>query len=324
MEQLRLGILGYADIVRRRILPALSESKQVVLSGIATRRDPEEYPEIQLLSETPRFYRGYEALLADPAIDAVYIPLPNSLHVEWAIRAMEAGKHVLCEKPMALSLAETKRLFSVADTNHVQLCEAFACMQSPLFPVLRDMITQGYIGDLTVMNAFFHYYKPGWESTIVAKPELGGGAFNDVGCYHVLTFCELLERAPSDAYGVLEIGKTGVDELVIATLDFDGPVGVLQSSIRSIRNTGITLLGNKGYVHFDQTPNAWGDISVYFTGEKGTGEIKLCVPNNYAAELDAFSRTVTEHAPFAMSREKSLRNAAVMELIRSSLVLKTE
>jgi predicted dehydrogenase len=319
MDKLKIGILGGADIVERRILPSLEDAGNVILSGIASRGDGERISRIRSKFDTGKAYTGYDELLSDPAVEAVYIPLPNGLHFEWAKMALEAKKHVLCEKPLCPTASEAEELFGIAKQNGVKLFEAFACMQSPLFRVTREMIGEGHAGNIKTINAYFHYLMRNPKTSSVAKPNLAGGALLDVGCYNMLTFMELTGKEPAAVRGFYTEYETGVDASHTAVLDFGGFFGISQCGIDSVRRTGFNVLGDEGYISFDRTPNAWGELTVCYNGSKGKGTKNFFARNNYTAEFDAFAGSVIKGIPFAMTEEKSIRNAKAIDLVRSSL-----
>lgn len=319
MDKLRIGILGAADIVERQIMPALEQTEKIIVAGVASRGG-ERAERIRSKFRAGKAYSGYDEMLSDPGVDAVYIPLPNGLHFEWAKKALEAKKHVLCEKPLCPTAEEVTLLFKIAKQSGVKLYEAFACMQSPLLSSARELISEGYTGSIKTMNAYFHYLMRNPESSSVAKPELAGGALLDVGCYNVLTFMELTGREPVSVQGYYEEFETGVDASHVAVLNFEGCFGISQCGINTVRRTGFNVLGDEGYLFFDRTPNAWGELELCYNGSKGKGTREFFTRNNYAAEFDAFADSVIKGMPYAMTQEKSIRNAKAIDLIRNSLV----
>jgi predicted dehydrogenase len=319
MDKLKLGIMGGSDIVERRIMPALEETENIIVSGVASRGNGERISRIRSRFNTGKAYIGYDDMLSDPDIEAVYIPLPNGLHFEWAKKALEAKKHVLCEKPLCPTAAEATELFAIAKQNGVKLFEAFACMQSPLFRVTRELIAEGYAGSIKTINSYFHYLMRNPETSSVAKPELAGGALLDVGCYNMLVFTELTGKEPIAARGFYSEYETGVDASHTAVLDFGGCFGISQCGIDSVRRTGFNVLGDDGYIFYDRTPNAWGELSIHYNGSRGKGSKSFYTRNNYAAEFDAFAESVIKGTPFAMTEEKSVLNAKTIDLVRTSL-----
>ena len=180
-DKLRFGVLSTANIGRAAVNPAIQAARNAELVAVASR-DGERAREFAAQGAIPRHHGSYEALLDDPEIDALYIPLPNSLHREWAIRAAEKGKHVLCEKPLALTAAEGREMAAAADAHRVKLMEAFMYRFHPRTEKVIELVRGGRIGELrAIRSAFtFRLTRP---DNIRLKPELGGGALMDVGCY---------------------------------------------------------------------------------------------------------------------------------------------
>ena len=179
----RWGILSTANIGRKAVIPALMESEQAQVAAVASRT----INHAQAFADEmgiPTAYGSYEALLADPEIDAVYIPLPNHLHKPWTVRAAEAGKHILCEKPLALNTEECQEMIAAAKANGVQLMEAFMYRYHPRVLAARQMIQDGAIGELKTIESAFTYRNED-TTNIRFQPEMGGGALLDIGCYCV-------------------------------------------------------------------------------------------------------------------------------------------
>jgi xylose dehydrogenase (NAD/NADP) len=183
-RKIRWGILGYARIARLELIPAIQRAGNSELYALASRDEAklaEARAQVPTLAKT---YRGYEELLRDPEVDAVYIPLPNALHREWTIRAAEHGKHVLCEKPIALNAAECREMIAAAQANGVTLMEAFMYRYTARTRAILEVVRTGTLGEIKQINATFRFLLAN-PASIKLKPELGGGALYDVGCYPV-------------------------------------------------------------------------------------------------------------------------------------------
>ncbi len=183
LEPVRWGILGAANIAVKKVIPAMRASRLAVPVAIASRDIAKARAAAAALG-IPRAYGSYEELLADADVEAVYNPLPNHLHVPWSIRAAQAGKHVLCEKPIALSASEARTLLAARDANHVQIAEAFMVRTHPQWQEVERVIASGRVGGLRLMTAHFSYYRRD-PADIRSQLAWGGGALMDVGCYPI-------------------------------------------------------------------------------------------------------------------------------------------
>src|SRR5579884_2125577 len=202
MRKLRWGVLGVANIAVKKVVPGMKNCTRSEVVAIASRdlaraRDAAEQLGI------PRAYGSYEELLADPEIDAIYNPLPNHLHVPWSIRAAEAGKHVLCEKPIALSSEETSQLIAVRDRTGVKIGEAFMVRTHPEWLRARELVQSGAIGDLRAIWSAFSYFNRD-PKNIRNVPEFGGGAVMDIGCYPITMSRFLFGREPARVAALVE------------------------------------------------------------------------------------------------------------------------
>lgn len=313
-DRVRWGILGCASIARRRVIPALvNEADNAHLYAVASRNEAGLQRVAEFQAE--KAYASYEEMLADPKVDAVYIPLPNALHMEWAIAAMRAKKHVLCEKPLALSVSQIERMEEASKENNVLLMEAFACLHTPLYPAILDMIDQGEIGAVRVVNAAFHYLDV--SDSVCQHYALGGGGVYDVGCYNILTIRQLCRAEPRSVIAVAEKNASGVDVSCYAVLDMgDGVDGVSQCGMNAARRCVTSVLGEKGFIRFERTPNAWGTLRVELNNEKGHHIVELeCPKASYALEIEQFGRCIAGKEQPRMSLEESKKNMAAMEMV---------
>lgn len=218
--RIRWGILGTANIARVSFLPGLREAGEGVAAAVAGReRARTEAYAAECGVE--RAVVGYEALLADKAIDAVYVPLPNALHAEWTIRALEAGKAVVTEKPLCISPAQTERVLAAARAPGRLLWEAFVFPFHPQYERLRALLDEGAVGEMREIQAFFYFHLRS-PVNIRLQPELAGGALNDVGCYPVHLACLLFGEGPSRTHTSVRMSGTGVDIETAGLMDFPG------------------------------------------------------------------------------------------------------
>ena len=248
MEPVRWGIVSTAHI-NRLLIPGAKASPEVELVGVASR-DRARAEEYARQWEIERAYGSYEELLADDDIEAVYISLPNNLHVEWSIRSLEAGKHVLCEKPLTRDPGDAEAAFDAAERAGRLLSEAFMYRHNPQTKRLRELVRDGAIGELRLVRAAFSYglYD---EANIRLRPELEGGALMDVGCYCV-SGSRLLAGEPETVYGQARIGASGTDWVFGATLRFPGDViGLFDCGTALVERDELEAIGSEGSLFVD-------------------------------------------------------------------------
>jgi predicted dehydrogenase len=244
--QVRWGIIGTANIARAAFLPGLRQAGGI--AAAVAGRDATRTSQYATEHGIERPVEGYQRLIEDPDIDALYIPLPNSLHAEWTIRALRAGKPVLCEKPLCGTLAETEQVLAVAAQTGTPLWEAFVFPFHQQFARIKDLLAEGAIGDLREIHASFHF-KLGRPDNIRMSAALDGGALNDVGCYPVRLALELFSAGHQTAWATAEPGGEGVDIETWGTLGFSGGRRLLLScGMRRSADTFSRLLGTDGQI----------------------------------------------------------------------------
>ncbi|GER86181.1 hypothetical protein KDW_03430 [Dictyobacter vulcani] len=243
IEPVRFGIISSANIGVRAVAPAIRASSNGKLLAVGSR-NPQHAAELYSFAPNVRIYESYEAIIADPEIEAVYIPLPNSLHAEWSIKAMQAGKHVLCEKPLAVTREEGEEMFQAARDNQVLLMEAFMYRFHPQIVWALEQVRAGLIGSVRLVRASFSFDIRSRTENIRLKPELAGGSLMDVGSYPLNLFRAIYERSPrSVAARVHVTGPTSVDLATNAVLDYgEGCFGILDSSFGLPSRQGQKLL----------------------------------------------------------------------------------
>jgi xylose dehydrogenase (NAD/NADP) len=221
-NKLRFGVLSTANIGKNQVNPAIRASRNAELLAVASR-DLDRAREFAAAGSIPRYYDAYEALIADPDIDAVYIPLPNSMHREWTIRAAEKGKHVLCEKPLATSVADVREMRAAAAANNIILMEAFMYRFHPRTIKLLECAASGAAGEIRMIRSAFTV-KIARPDNIRFLSELGGGCLFDLGCYCVDVSRSLARAEPVEAQAFAEWNEQGVDTQLVGTLRFPGGV----------------------------------------------------------------------------------------------------
>ena len=247
MDELRWGILSTAAIGRRKVVPAIQAARRcrVVAVGSRDAKSGRAYAD-QL--GIPTAHDSYEAVLADPEVDAVYIPLPNHLHAEWAIAAARAGKHVLCEKPLALDARQAEQIVAACSQAGVVLAEAFMYRLHPTWVAIRELVAGGRIGTLMAVQSWFGYFNddPANIRNIAAA---GGGALYDVGCYCVNLSRLLFGAEPTRVSGALVRDPVGgTDVLTSAILEFDGGIASFTCSTRAENDQRVEIYGTKGRI----------------------------------------------------------------------------
>jgi len=280
----------------------------------------------------PRAYGSYEELLADPEIDAIYNPLPNQLHVPWSIRAAEAGKHVLCEKPIGMTVAEVRTLIEARDRTGVKIAEAFMIRSFHQWLRLRQLLDEHRIGDLRSVTGFFSYFNVN-PSDIRNSVESGGGGLYDIGCYLIYSSRFAFKQEPTRVVGTLDRDpQMGVDRLASAILEFPAGHAIFTCGTQLTPYQRVHFLGTRGRIEIEIPFNAPNDrptrLFVDATGDlsgSGISTETFPVSDQYTSQGDAFAKAVNEQCAVPVTLEDSLGNMAVIEAIfRSALSAKWE
>ena len=325
MTKVRWGILGVASIATRRVIPAMQQGECSEVAGIASRDPAKAQAAAQSLG-IPRSYGSYNEMLADPAIEAVYNPLPNHLHVPWSIRCAEAGKHVLCEKPLSLSVAEARDLVAVRDRTGVKIGEAFMVHTHPRWLRVRELVRAGRIGALRSIVGYFSYFSrdPGNVRNV---REFGGGGLYDIGCYCIHLSRFAFEEEPLRVVARVEDDPDfHVDRLASAILDFPAGQSIFTCSTQIPHYQRMQFFGTDGRIDVERPFNVPTEVPTRILIDdgrdlEGSGvcyeEIAPC--NQYTIQGDLFSQAVRGHGDVPVPLEDSLRNMAVIEaLFRSA------
>ena len=268
-NKVRWGILSTARIGQKRLIPAIQKSRNGVVTSVASR-DLRKAKQFGREMGIPHAMGSYEELLASKDVDAVYIPLPNSLHKEWTVKAAEAGKHVLCEKPMGLDVEEVNAMSAAASANHVKLMEAFMYRFHPQTEKIIQMVRDGEIGKLRAIQAAFAFTLNNWDD-IRYNPRLGGGSLMDVGCYCVNICRTLVGAEPVTVYATANWAPTGVDELMVANLVFpDGVLAQFTCGFVLDRSQHYQVMGTEGTIALEMGAFLSGGRDIHIRGaEKG-------------------------------------------------------
>jgi len=310
---LRFGVLSTARILDE-LRPAFVSSSTAELAAIASR-DAGRGSSYAAEHGIPTSYGSYEELLADDSLDCVYVPLPNSLHAEWVRAALEAGKHVLCEKPLTPTAAEAAELFELAEHRGLVLMEAFMYRHHPKARILREVVTDGRIGTPVLARMKFHFECPDPATDIRFRPEMAGGALRDVGCYCVSLANFLADAAPAQVGASARYAASGVDEVFAGTMRFDdGMVAAFDCGMIGPPEVGVEVVGTTGRAEVEMPWYAHLEpLSVRLDTGAGSEELAAPGPNAYQLEIENFCAAVRGEAEAAISPEETLRNLETLE-----------
>lgn len=319
MRKINWGVIGTAGIAKGCTIPGMKLAENCNLYAIAGRSmaKAESY---QKEFGFEIAYDSYEALLADPKVEAVYIPLPNELHYEWTIKALKAKKHVLCEKPLAPTPAQVREMFACAKENGVFLMEAYAYLHNPLMAAIKNEIKSGAIGDVLYMESQF--ITSDYDiSNIRMRKETYGGALYDLGCYNTSQILWMLEEDPVKVQAIADFSDQNIDTYTTGLLTFaDGKkahfiCGMVLATDQDRRIDCLRIHGTKGDIRTDAHFNQDGDLS--YTLTIGDASVVKCVPTpqNYSLEAAQLGRSITDGEQPHISEAFSLQNAKLMEKI---------
>jgi predicted dehydrogenase len=317
-DKVRWGVLGTARIATVHVVPAMQRAEHAEVTAIASRRLERAEAAARSL-DVPRAYGSYEELLADPAVDAVYIPLPNDLHVAWSLRALEAGKHVLCEKPIGLSTSEAKTLLDGSRRfPGLKIMEAFMYRFHPQWQRAREMVAAGAVGELRTIQSFFSYSNTD-PSNIRNQPEHGGGGLMDIGCYNISYSRFMFGQEPVRVLGIVEndpVFKT--DRLVSGVLDF-GSAGTASftCSTQLVAYQRVNIFGTGGRIEIEIPVNAPSDrpCRIWYEHNSLTDEIVFETCNQYTLQGEAFSLAVIGDKPVPTPLEDAVANMRIIEAV---------
>jgi len=320
---LRWGVLSTANI-KRKVVPATQRADRCEVVAIASR-DPESAARAAAEFEIPRAHGSYEELLADPEVDAVYNPLPNHLHAEWTIAAAEAGKHVLCEKPLAMNADEAERMVEACASAGVVLMEAFMYRLHPSWEGVRELVRSGRIGELRSVQSWFSYFNDD-PANIRNIAEAGGGALYDIGCYTVNLSRMLFGSEPSRIQTSMTFDETmGVDVLTSAVLEFGRGVAAFTVTTRAETDQRVHVYGTEGRISvgipFNIPPDRPTEVFVTSGGDPpvapDTETITFDTTDPYTVQAERFARAVLDEEPVPIPVEDSIGNMrAIDEIFR--------
>ena len=319
MRKINWGVIGTAGIAKGCTIPGMQLAENCNLYAIAGR-SMEKAKAYQTEFRFEVAYDSYEALLADPMVEAVYIPLPNELHYEWTIKALKAKKHVLCKKPLAPTPAQIQEMFACADENGVLLMEAYAYLHNPLMAAIKQELKSGVIGDVRYMESQF--ITSDYDvSNIRMRKETFGGATYDLGCYTTTQILWMLEEEPVKVQAVADFSDRGIDTYTSGLLTFaDGKkatyiCAMVLATDQDRRIDCLRIHGTKGDIRTDAQFNQCGELSYTLTVGEESVVKTVTTPQNYSLEVAQLGRCITDGEKPHVSREFSMKNALLMEKI---------
>lgn len=326
MKKVRFGILSTAKIGRTKVIPAMQRGKHTEVTAICSRSE-EDAAIVAADLNIPKSYGNYDALLADPDIDAVYIPLPNHMHVQWAINAMKSGKHVLCEKPIGLDSDEANRLIDATSRYpDLKVMEAFMYRHHPQWVEAKRLVDAGEIGELMTIQSFFSYFNadPG---NIRNKADIGGGGMMDIGCYNISLSRFLFGAEPNRVCGFADRDpEFGTDRLFSGMMDFSGKVSSFTCSTQLASYQRVNILGTTGRIEilipFNAPPDAPTQIIVQRDSMEDEDDrlrtVTFGVCDQYTIQGDLFARAILDDTPVPTPLTDAWANMHTLEVLIES------
>jgi predicted dehydrogenase len=319
MQKIQWGVLGVAKIATEKVIPAMQRGRWSEIAAIASR-DLEKARAAAGLLGIPKAYGSYEDLLADPEIEAIYNPLPNHLHVHWTMKAAERGKHVLCEKPIAMHADQARLLLDIRERTGVKIQEAFMVRTHPQWLKVRELIHAGAIGELRALQGVFGYFNRD-AGNIRNIPAAGGGALMDIGCYLINTSRFVFGREPERVLGLVSRDPDmRTDRMTSIMLDFGGGHAVGTCSTQMVASQLVQIFGTAGRIELPIPFNAPPDRPCriildsgadLFGGGISTIDVETC--NQYTIQGDLFSKAILDGADVPLPLEDAVRNMACID-----------
>lgn len=310
MKKIKWGVLGYARIARDSVIPAILKAANSELLAVASR-DTAKLKECQTKFHCPKVYDDYQKLLDDPDVQAVYIPLPNDLHREWTIKAARRGKHILCEKPIALNTGQCLEMISECETNQVKLMEAFMYRYSHRTRKVMEILQSGRLGTLKYINSSFRFLLDR-EDDYRWNPGHGGGSLYDVGCYPV-NFAGMVTGALPVAVTGEYVLQNGVDAIFSGVLKYeDGFIATVNCGFNAHLRVYSEIVGTKGVLEIPDT--FFGDAgAIAVITSAGREEIPVRECDRYQLQVEDFANAIIEERQPLISLEETVRNMQVID-----------
>ena len=320
MGKVRWGILSTSGFARTKVIPGLRKCKHVELAAIASR-DLAKARAVAAELGIPRAYGSYDELLADPEIDVIYNPGPNHLHVPWSIRALEAGKHVLCEKPIGMNAAEARQLLEASRKHPKQKAmEAFMYRLHPQWRRAIQIVRDGGIGEARVVQSFFSYFNDD-PTNIRNNEQIGGGGLMDIGCYNISYARWVFGAEPTRVVGTIDLDPTfKTDRMTSALLEFGRQTSTFTCSMQLEPYQRVNIVGTEGRVEIEIPCNAPPDRPCKIWHQRGEkiDEIVFPICDQYTLEADAFALAVMNDTPVPTPLEDAVANMVVIDALVES------
>ena len=321
IDKVKWGVIGVANIAVRKVIPAMQVGQWSRIEAIASRDIAKAQRAAEQLG-IPRAYGSYEELLADKDIEAIYNPLPNNLHVEWTTKAVRAGKHVLCEKPIGMTLSEARLLLQARDETGKKIEEAFMVITNPQWVAVLDMIEAGQIGEVKSVQAHFSYNNQDLTNIRNIR-ETGGGGLMDIGCYLIFFSRLIFGAEPKKVVSLVETHPdTKTDTLTSALLEFPSGHATFTCSTRITPYQRVQIVGTKGRIEVQIPVNAPPDSPCKIFLDDGTDltgraiqTIEFETSDQYTIQGDLFSQSIRENREPILPLEESIKNMAVIEAV---------
>lgn len=320
MKKVRWGILSTAKIGREKVIPAMQQTPLCDITAIASRDAASAKSAADAL-QIAKAYGSYEALLNDSDIDAVYIPLPNDMHVEWAIKAIAAGKHVLCEKPIALSAAQAATLLEVSLQHpQIKVMEAFMYRFHPQWTQAKKLVTEGAIGELKTIQSFFSYYNVD-PNNIRNKKHAGGGGLMDIGCYCISISRYIFGKEPESVFGNVQYDScTHTDNYTSGILNFSNGTASFTCSTQLAPYQRVNILGTEARIEIDIPFNAPPDkpTRMWLHKKSGSEEIIFEAVDQYTLQGSLFSLAILNNTEVPTPLTDAVNNMKVIDAVFKS------
>jgi predicted dehydrogenase len=320
MDKVRWGIISTANIGATKVIPAMQKGEYCDIQAVASS-SLEKAKALAAELNIPKTFGSYEALLNSPEIDAVYIPLPNHLHVPWSIKALEAGKHVLCEKPIALTVVEAQELLDASKKNPaVKIMEAFMYRHHPQWQKAKELVTQGEIGKLQTIQSFFSYFNDD-PANIRNMAGIGGGGLMDIGCYTISLSRFIFDEEPQNVCGLIEFDpQFKIDRLASGILEFKSGTSTFTCSTQMTPYQRINIFGTDGRIEIEIPFNAPPDLpcKMWHQKQDQIEEIIFPVCDQYTIQGDLFSKAILDDTNVPTPLEDAVANMKVIEAMLES------
>ncbi len=321
MKKVRWGVLSTAKIGLTQVIPAIERAENAELAAIASRSD-----KVHAIAEEHGMstaYESYEALLADSEIDAVYIPLPNHLHKEWTMKAAAAGKHVLCEKPAALTVAEAEEMVGFCRSRNVKFAEAFMYQLHPQHSRVKEIMASGEIGDIRLIQSSHSFYMADRDTNIRMDKMMGGGSLYDLGCYSIQLSRHLTDAEPVEVQAFAEMDKTdGVDLTAHGWLRFESGIRALfDCSFDMVPRNEYEVIGTQGSIRVPHAfrPDIVGGVGTIIVKAGDVQRTEEVDGDSYRHEVENFSSAVLEDREPWISGDSTIRNMRVLDACYESI-----